>query len=166
MDDDDDAGCCDAVRTYDCFMPHCRCMGDGGLTMVLHLVHFFVGGSVSSPATSPSRTAVWDLLHFPLAVPPVPPRYTFPNSSLNSCLAQTSNVVHASLAVPLLKNFHLSHNQTAAVRSLVGPNLGSLVRPAEFAWGKQDLLKLCQPFFCSHLQGGGLALDSGNVLGC
>ena len=37
MDDDDGAGCCDAVRTYDCFMPHCRCVGDGGLTMVLHL---------------------------------------------------------------------------------------------------------------------------------
>ena len=32
MDDGDGA-----VRTYDCFMPHCRCVGDGGLTMVLHL---------------------------------------------------------------------------------------------------------------------------------
>ena len=21
-------------RTYDCFMPHCQCVGDGGLTMV------------------------------------------------------------------------------------------------------------------------------------
>ena len=37
MDDDDGAGCCDAVRTYDCFMPHCSCVGDGGLTMVLRL---------------------------------------------------------------------------------------------------------------------------------
>ena len=36
-DDDDGAGCCDAVRTYNCFMPHCRCVGDGGLTMVLCL---------------------------------------------------------------------------------------------------------------------------------
>ena len=34
MDDDDDD---DAVMTYDCFTPHCRCMGDGGLTIVLHL---------------------------------------------------------------------------------------------------------------------------------
>ena len=37
MDDDDGAGCCDAVRTYDCFTPHCRCVVDGGLTMVLCL---------------------------------------------------------------------------------------------------------------------------------
>ena len=31
MDDDG------TVRTYDCFMPHCRRMGDKGITMVLHL---------------------------------------------------------------------------------------------------------------------------------
>ena len=62
---------------------------------------------MSSPAMSPSWTAVWDLLHFPLVAPPVPPGYTFPDSSFDSCLAQTSNVVHASLAVPLLKNLHL-----------------------------------------------------------
>ena len=140
MDDDDGAGYCDAVRIYDSFTPHCRCVGDGGFTMVLcltctdrlrmvfHHHSLLVGGLVSSPATSPSWTAVWYLLHFPLVAPPVPPRYTFPDSSFDSCLARTSNVVHASLAVPLLKNFHLRHNQTAVVRSLVGPNLGFLVR--------------------------------------
>ena len=73
MDDDDGAGCCDAVRAYNCFTPHCRCVGDGGLTMVLCLtcndgLYFFVGGSVSSPAMSPSWAAVWDLLHFPPCV--------------------------------------------------------------------------------------------------
>ena len=92
---------------------------------------------MSSPAMLPSQTAVWNLLYFPLVVPLVPPRYTFPNSSFDSCLAQTSNMVHASLAMPLLKNFHLRHNQMAAVRSLVGPNLGSLVRHAEFTQGSK-----------------------------
>ena len=96
--------------------------------MVLHLIHFFVGGSVSSPAMSPSWVTVWDLLHFPMVAPLVPPRYTFPDSSFDSCLAQTSNMVHASLAVLPLKNLHLRHNQMAAARSLVGPNCGSLVR--------------------------------------
>ena len=117
-------------------------------------IPFFVGGLVSSLATSPSWTAVWDLLCFPLVAPPVPPRYTFPDSSFDSCLAWNSNVVHASLAMPLLKNLHLRCNQTAAARSLVGLNLGSLVRPARIHLGKQDLLEPCQPFFWGHLQKG------------
>ena len=100
-------------------------------------IHFFVGGLVSSAAMLPSQTAVLDLLHFPLVAPPVPPRYTFPNSSFDSCLAQTSNMVHASLAMLLLKNLHLRCNQMAAARSLVGLNLGSLVRPAKFSWGSK-----------------------------
>ena len=130
--------------------------------MVLHLIHFFMGGLVSSPATSPSRTAVWDLLHFPLVAPLVPPRYTFPNSSFDSCLAQTSNVVHASLAMLPLKNLHLRCNQMAAARSLVSPNHGSLIRHA--TWGSKT--------FSSHVNlssvvifGGDLAPDSGNALG-
>ena len=106
--------------------------------MVLCLIHFFVGGSVSSPAMSPSRAAVWDLLCFPLVAPLVPPRYTFPNSSFGSCLAQTSNVVHASLAVLPLKNLCLRCNQMAVARSLVGPNHGSLVRHT--AWGSKTFL--------------------------
>ena len=36
-DDDDGAECCDVVKTYNCFMPHCSCVVDGGLTMVLCL---------------------------------------------------------------------------------------------------------------------------------
>ena len=98
--------------------------------MVLHLVHFLVGGLGSSPAMSPSWAMVWDLLCFPLVAPPVPPRYTFPNSSLDSCLAQTSNVVHASLAMLLLKNLYLRHSQMAAARSRVGPNHGFHARHA------------------------------------
>ena len=127
------------------------------------IVRFLVGGSVSSPTTSPSQTVVWDLLHFPLVAPLVPPRYTFPDSSFDSCLAQTSNMVHASLAVPLLKNLHLRCNQMAAARSLVGSNCGSLVRHT--TRGSKT--------FSSHVNlssmvvfGRGLALDSGNALGC
>ena len=121
--------------------------------MVLRLVHFLVGSSVSSPAMLPSQAAVWDLLHFPLVAPPVPPRYTFPNSSFDSCLAQTSNMVHASLAVPPLKNLHLRHSQTAAARSRVGPK--SWFSHKTCSLGKQDLLEPCQPLFCGHLSGGG-----------
>ena len=96
-----------------CGTPHCRWMMEDlqsftphlwmskwwGLTVVWCLVHFLVGGEGSSPATSPSWAMVWDLFHFPLVALPVPPRYTLPNSSLDSCLAWTSNVVQASLAV-------------------------------------------------------------------
>ena len=140
-------------------MPHCRCMSDEGLQWF----QFFVGGSMSSPATSPSRATVWDLFHFPLVALPVPPRYTFPDSSFGSCLAWTSNVVHASLVMPPLKNLHLRHNQMAAARSLVGPNHGSLIRHA--TWGSRT--------FSSHVSlssavifRGDLAPDSGNALGC
>ena len=130
--------------------------------MVLCLIHFLVGGSMSSPAMSPSQAAVWDLLHFPLVAPPVPPRYTFPDSSLDSCLARTSNMVHASLAVMPLKNLHLRHSQMAAARSQVGPNCGSHARHA--TRGSRT--------FSSHVNlssavifRGGLELDSGNALG-
>ena len=51
------------------------------------IIHFFVGGLMSSPATLPSWTAVWDFLCFPLVAPPVLPKYTFPDSSFDSCLA-------------------------------------------------------------------------------
>ena len=87
-------------------------------------------GSGSSPAMSPSWATAWDLLHFPLAALPEPPRYTLPNSSLDSCLAWTSNMVQASLAVLPLKNLHLRHSQMAAARSWVGPNCGSHARDA------------------------------------
>ena len=68
-----------------------------------------------------------------------PPRYTFPDSSLNSCLVQTSNVLQASLAMPPLKNLCLRHNQMAAARSWVGPYHGLCARDA--AWGEQDSLQ-------------------------
>ena len=86
------------------------------------------GGEGSSPAMSPSWAAVWDHLCFPLAALPEPPRYTLPDSSLDSCLAQTSNMVQASLAMPPLKNFHLRCNQMAAARSQVDLYCGSHVR--------------------------------------
>ena len=130
--------------------------------MVLHLIHFLVGGLVSSPATSPSQAVVWDLLHFPLVALLVPPRYTFPDSSLDSCLAWTSNVVHASLAMPLLKNLHLRHSQMAAARSQVGQNHGSHARHT--TQGSRT--------FSSHVNLSSavifredLALDSCNALG-
>ena len=131
--------------------------------MVLCLIHFLVGGSVSSPAMSPSWAMVWDLLCFPLVALLVPPRYTFPNSSLDSCLAQTSNVVHASLAVPPLKNLCLRHSQTAAARSQVGPNHGSHARHT--AWGSRTFSS-CVNLSSVVVFRGDLAPDSGNAPGC
>ena len=93
------------------------------------------GGEGSSPAMSPSWATVWDCFCFPLVAPAVPPRYTLPNSSLDSCLAWTSNIVQASLAVPPLKNLHLRHSQMAAARSQVGPYHGSCAR--DNAWGSR-----------------------------
>ena len=108
-------------------------VGDRGLTVVWHLLGdeqsdkdlqwwcasftSWWGGGGSSPATSPSWAMVWDHFHFPLVAPAVPPRYTLPNSSLESCLAYTSNIVQASLVVPPLKNLHLRWSQMAAARS-------------------------------------------------
>ena len=131
--------------------------------MVLCLIHFLMGGSVSSPATLPSWAAVWDLLHFPLVAPLVPPRYTFPNSSFDSCLAWTSNMVHAALAMPPLKNLHLRCSQMAAVRSWVGPNHGSHARHA--TWGSRTFLS-CVNLSSAVIFGGDLEPDSGNALGC
>ena len=134
MDDDDDDG--GAVRTYNCGMPHCRWMNKWwGLTVVWCLIHFLVGGEGLSSATSPSWATVWDLCHFPLVALPVPPRYILPKSSLDSCLAQTSNVVQASLAMLPLKNLHLRHSQMAAARSWVGPYHGSHAR--DTTWGSR-----------------------------
>ena len=131
--------------------------------MVVHLIHFLVGDLVSSPATSPSWATVWDLLHFPLVAPPVPPRYTFPNSSFDSCLAQTSNVVHASLAMLPLKNLHLRCSQMAAARSQVGPSQGSLIRHA--TRGSRTFLSHVN-LSSAVIFRGDFAPDSGNALGC
>ena len=131
--------------------------------MVLHLIHFLVGGLGSSPAMSPSRAMVWDLLCVPLAAPLVPPRYTFSDSSLDSCLAQTSNVVHASLAMLPLKNLCLRCSQTVAARSWVGPNCGSYARDA--AQGSRSFSN-CVNHSSAVIFGGDLAPDSDNALGC
>ena len=119
--------------------------------------HSLLGGGWgvgSSPATSPSWAAVWDLFHFPLVAPLVPPRYTLPNSSLDSCLAQTSNIVQASLAVPPLKNLHLRHSQMAAASSWVGPYCGSHAR--DTAWGSRT--------FSSHDNLSSAVIFGGGIL--
>ena len=88
-------------------------VGDGGLTVVWCLLvdewsdkdlqwwhasfTSWWGEGGSSPAMSPSWAVVWDHFHFPLVALPEPLRYTLPDNSLNSCLAQTLNVVQASL---------------------------------------------------------------------
>ena len=93
--------------------------------------HSLLGGGRSHhQAMSPSWAMVWDCFHFPLVALPVPPRYTLPDSSLDSCLAWTSNVVQASLAMLPLKNLHLRHNQTASASCWVGLYHGSHVRDA------------------------------------
>ena len=70
-------------------------------------IMLFVGGSTSSPATSPSRAAMWDHFHFPLVVPLA---YLLPDMILLKLLSDTLNSVHASFAVPLFIYFHLRHN--------------------------------------------------------
>ena len=144
-------------------MPHCRCISDEDLqwfyasftsrweVLCHHQPHCL------------HRPTVWDLFHFPLVALPVPPRYTFPNSSLDSCLAQTLNVVHASLAMPPLRNLHLRHNQMAAARSWVDPNHGSLIRHT--AQGSRTFLSHVN-LSSAVIFGGDLEPDSGNAPGC
>ena len=97
--------------------------------MVACLIHFLGGGRRGHhQLRPPSWATVWDCFHFPLVALPVPPRYTLPDNSLDSCLAQTSNVVQVSLAVLPLKNLHLRHSQMAAARSWVGLYHGSHAR--------------------------------------
>ena len=102
------------MRTYNCGMPH-SLLGGGGGQVITSYISF-------------TGCKVWDNFCFPLVAPPVPPRYTLPDSSLDSCLAWTSNMVQASLVVPPLKNLHLRHNKMAAARSWVGPYHGSHAR--------------------------------------
>ena len=66
----------------------------------------------------------------------VPPRYFLPISTLDSCLALTSNLSHASLAIPSLKYLQFSFNQTAAASIWVGPFFGSWARHSAFDTGK------------------------------
>ena len=134
-------------RTYNGFSPHLWMNEWWGLTVVWCLIHFLVGGAGSSPTMSPSWAMVWDLFHFPFVALPVPPRYTLPNSSLDSCLAQTSNFVQASLAVLPLKNLCLRCSQ-----QLSGSIPWFLCKRCHSE--KQDLLQPWQYLFYSHLQGG------------
>ena len=52
----------------------------------------------------------------------------------------------------------------AAARSLVGPNLGSLVRPAKFTQGSKTFLSHAN-LSSAVVFSGGLVPDSGNALG-
>ena len=70
----------------------------------------------------------------------VPPRYFLPISTLDSCLALTSNHLHASLAVPSLKYFLDIFNHTAAVKMWVGPFLGSWARQGALGMGRTIFL--------------------------
>ena len=112
-------------RTYNCFTPH---------------FHFFAGGLMSSPATSPSWAAVWDCLCFPLAVPPA---YLSPDMMLLRLLGDTLNSVHASFSVPLFMYFCLRCNHRAATSSLVGLFLGSRTILAELEWGSSFFSNFC-----------------------
>ena len=102
--------------------------------------YFFAGGSMSSPATSPSGAAVWDHLHFHLVVPPA---YLLPNMMLLKLLGDTLNSVHASFAVPSFIYFHLRHNHRAATSSLVGLFFGSHTILAESEWGSSFFSNFC-----------------------
>ena len=104
--------------------------------MVLHLIHFFVQGSVSSPAMSPSWAAVWDLLCFP-------PVYHLPDMMWLRLFGDMLNSVQASLAVPSFRYLHHSHNHRAATSSLVGLFLGLHTILAESEWGSNFLSNFC-----------------------
>ena len=91
---------------------------------------------MSSPATSPSWAAVWDLLHFP-------PAYLLPDMMWLKLFGDTLNSVHASLAVPSFMYFHLNCNHRAATSSLVGLFLGSHTILAESEWGSNFFSNFC-----------------------
>ena len=91
---------------------------------------------MSSPATLPSQTAVWDLLHFP-------PVYLLPNMMWLRLFGDTLNSVQASLAVPSFMYFHCNHNHRAVTSSLVGLFLGSYTILAELEWGSNFLSNFC-----------------------
>ena len=100
------------------------------------IVHFFVGGLVSSSATSPSWTAVWDLLHFP-------PAYLLPNMMWLRLFADMLNSVQASLAVPSFMYLHCNCSHRAATSSLVGLFLGSRTILAKSEWGSNFFSNFC-----------------------
>ena len=91
---------------------------------------------MSSPATSPSQAAVWDLLCFP-------PAYLLPNMMWLKLFGDMLNSVHASLAVPLFMYFCLNHNHRAATSSLVGLFLGSRTILGESEWGSNFFSNFC-----------------------
>ena len=66
----------------------------------------------------------------------VPPRYFLPVSTLESCFALTSNLSHASLAIPSLKYLRFSFNQTATASIWVGPFFGSWAKHGAFGAGR------------------------------
>ena len=66
----------------------------------------------------------------------VPPRYFLPVSTLESCFALTSNLSHASLAIPSLKYLWFSFNQTAATSIWVGLFFGSWAKHGAFGVGR------------------------------
>ena len=95
---------------------------------------------MSSPATSPSWAAVWDLLCFPLVIPPV---YLLPDMMWLKLLGDTLNSVHASFALPSFIYFHLNHDHRAATSGLVGLFLGSHTILAELEWGSNFFSNFC-----------------------
>ena len=66
----------------------------------------------------------------------VPPRYFLPVSTLDSCLALTSNLSQASFAVPSLKYLQFNFNHTAAASIRVGPFFSLWARQGAFGMGR------------------------------
>ena len=94
----------------------------------------------------------------------VPPRYFLPVNTLDNCLALTSNLSHASLAVPSLKYFLLIFSQTATANKWVGPFLGLWARQGAFGMGRTVFLTFSHLFssvVLAHLSSTGLRNPSG-----
>ena len=97
----------------------------------------------------------------------VPPRYFLPISTLDSCFALTSNLLHASLAIPSLKYLWFSFNQTAAASIWVGLFFGSWARHGVFGAGRtifQTFSHLSSSIIFSHLSSTGFRKPSGILI--
>ena len=97
----------------------------------------------------------------------VPPRYFLPVSTLESCFALTSNLSHASLAVPSLKYLWFSFNQTTTASIWVGPFFGSWAKHGVFGVGRiifRTFSHLSSSIIFGHLSSTGFKKPSGMLI--
>ena len=139
-----------------------------GCSFTVLLPSFSGGGgrsSLSSSSCSGCLMAMFnlmDLCFLPLARGPfisllgsIPPLYFDPLRIFDNCFSLTSNFLHASFAVPSLRNLCLNLNHITAASNCVGPYLGALSTAGESVQGSMNFLSFS---FCSSSIVFGLAL--------